>query len=295
MVEDQMFEDLEEMLGQNTAAPPNKMQSRSKGVKVGSAKGLGSARRSSNHRIVPIPDLDDLEDNSVAYKRPTAPVQQRGNNLPPRPRQGVASNVFKKDRMDDIDDELDDVYTAGHSRHEQIRGFSGAQAQQQNGSATFLSSDPIVGGADRITNNAGIGERETMEKPKPITSALDDLDDLQDLMEGGEEEPAMLTVKEVLQQAFNLVFKDDFTSFPVAISHAFNSTVQSTSDTRRFLQSEEEAAIELRYEILYAAKLAVHLSMDKFVMADFDMEQGAELQVSLRAGPPLTLRFVGHD
>ena len=39
-------------------------------------------------------------------------------------------------------------------------------------------------------------------------------------------------------------------------------------------------AVNLRHEILYAARLAVHLSMDKFVMADFELEKGTDLEVS---------------
>ena len=36
----------------------------------------------------------------------------------------------------------------------------------------------------------------------------------------------------------------------------------------------------IKNEILYSAKLAMHLCMDKFVMADFDIEEGQELEVS---------------
>ena len=39
-------------------------------------------------------------------------------------------------------------------------------------------------------------------------------------------------------------------------------------------------ALFLKNEILYAIRLAMHLSMDKFVMADFDLEMGSELEVS---------------
>jgi len=46
------------------------------------------------------------------------------------------------------------------------------------------------------------------------------------------------------------------------------------------LQSNDTRALFLKNEILYAAKLALHLSMDKFVMADFDLEQGQDLEVS---------------
>jgi len=51
-------------------------------------------------------------------------------------------------------------------------------------------------------------------------------------------------------------------------------------DTRKFLQSNDVRALFLKNEILYAIRLAMHLSMDKFVMADFDLEMGSELEVS---------------
>ena len=35
----------------------------------------------------------------------------------------------------------------------------------------------------------------------------------------------------------------------------------------------------LKNEVLYATRLAMHLSLDKAVMGDFDLESGAELQV----------------
>ena len=110
------------------------------------------------------------------------------------------------------------------------------------------------------------------------SSAIDDLADLEDLMEGGEAQKA--DAKSFLKEAFCLVFKDEFTSFSTAMQNAFNNTVQSTIETRKFLQSNDTRALLLKNEILYAAKLALHLSMDKFVMADFDLEQGQDLEVS---------------
>ena len=51
-------------------------------------------------------------------------------------------------------------------------------------------------------------------------------------------------------------------------------------ETRKFLQSNDVRALFQKNEILYAVRLAMHLSMDKFVMADFDLEMGTELEVS---------------
>ena len=38
-------------------------------------------------------------------------------------------------------------------------------------------------------------------------------------------------------------------------------------------------ALFLKNEILYAARLAMHLSLDKFVMGDLDVETGNDLVV----------------
>ena len=77
-----------------------------------------------------------------------------------------------------------------------------------------------------------------------------------------------------------MVFKDDFTQFSSAMQHAFDNSVQSTIETRKFLQSTDIRALLLKNEVLYAVRLAMHLCMDKFVMADFDLEEGQELVVS---------------
>ena len=70
------------------------------------------------------------------------------------------------------------------------------------------------------------------------------------------------------------MFKDTFTTFSTAMTHAFNNSVTPTIDTRAFLNSTDPRALFLKHEVLYAARLAMHLSMDKFVMADFDLEEG---------------------
>ena len=65
-----------------------------------------------------------------------------------------------------------------------------------------------------------------------------------------------------------MVFKDEYTQFSSAMHHAYDNTVQSTIETRKFLQSSDIRALYLRNEILYAARLAMHLAMDKSVMAE---------------------------
>lgn len=49
------------------------------------------------------------------------------------------------------------------------------------------------------------------------------------------------------------------------------------------MQSNDVRALFQKNEILYAIRLAMHLSMDKFVMADFDLETGTELENAIDA------------
>ena len=105
-------------------------------------------------------------------------------------------------------------------------------------------------------------------------AGLDDLADLEDLMEGGEPTNQQATAKEFLAEAFCMVFKDEYTQFSSAMHHAFDNTIQSTIETRKFIQSTDERALFLKNEILYAARLAMHLSLDKAVMGDFELETG---------------------
>lgn len=64
------------------------------------------------------------------------------------------------------------------------------------------------------------------DKAKNEVGGLDDLADLEDLMEGGEEEESSSgSIKQVLQEAYCLVFKDDYTAFESAMFNAFNATV----------------------------------------------------------------------
>lgn len=54
--------------------------------------------------------------------------------------------------------------------------------------------------------------------------------------------------------------------------------MQSTIETRKFLASNDVRALILKHEVMYAARLAMHLSTNKFVMGDFDMETGQDLE-----------------
>jgi len=42
-------------------------------------------------------------------------------------------------------------------------------------------------------------------------------------------------------------------------------------------------ALLLKHEVLYALRLAMHMSMDKFVMGDFDIETGTDLETAIDA------------
>lgn len=97
-------------------------------------------------------------------------------------------------------------------------------------------------------------------------------------MEGGEAQ-GTATAKDFMAEAFCMVFKDEYTQFSSAMHHAYDNTVQSTIETRKFLQSPDIRALFLKNEILYATRLAMHLSLDKAVMGDFDVESGQELEV----------------
>ena len=80
-----------------------------------------------------------------------------------------------------------------------------------------------------------------------------------------------------------MVFKDAYSPFATAMEDAYNNGVKSTIETRKFIQSTDVRALFLKNEILYSAKLAMHLCVDKFVMADFDLEEGEELEVSINS------------
>lgn len=183
------------------------------------------------------------------------------NNQSTAPTAAAISRTINAANFDDIDDELNNIISSpNRDIYAQRRINENTRAKDQSFNVPVMTQN----------------QKKNIEVKQQ--SALDDLADLEDLMEGGEAQKA--DVQSFLREAFCLVFKDDFTSFSTAIQNAFNNTVQSTIDTRKFLQSNDTRALFLKNEILYAAKLALHLSMDKFVMADFDLEQGQDLEVS---------------
>ena len=121
MAEDQMFDDLEVMLGAPTkASKPSNASAMKKMV----------GKRGSNSQIVPMNDLDDLEDMySFENKRANAPKLPMAQPLPPQaaaPK--IASNVpglppmaaknpkhvLNAGLLDDIDNDLDDNDFTSH-------------------------------------------------------------------------------------------------------------------------------------------------------------------------------------
>ena len=51
-------------------------------------------------------------------------------------------------------------------------------------------------------------------------------------MEGGEAEAGTGTAEQFLHEAFCFVFKDEFTQFTTSITNAFNSTIQSSTESK---------------------------------------------------------------
>lgn len=267
MPEDQMFEDLENMLVGAGGKQPSRP--------------VGLARKGSSSRIVPMNDIDDLDDlhqfESKRISKETKTSSKR-TNLPPKPvHMGAGrNNIVKAALSDDLDDELDrQNYRREGTLPDTTFNVSPARdfsMENENRRVSLNTREPVQDNntfAGSGASNNVPSPPQNMDAKKEKVGALDDLADLEDLMEGGESEGNM---KEFLAEAFCLVFKDEFTNFSTAMSNAYNNTVQSSVETRKFLQSTDTRALFLKNEILYAVRLAMHLSMDKFVMADFDME-----------------------
>ena len=64
------------------------------------------------------------------------------------------------------------------------------------------------------------------------------------------------------------------------MQNIFNGKVQKNMETEDFLNSQDADAIRLRHCILYSARLATHIAIDKFIMAEVDMPDHKELLVS---------------
>ena len=87
-------------------------------------------------------------------------------------------------------------------------------------------------------------------------------------------------VETLLCESFNLILRDQFLGFPVTMANIFNNKVAKNLDNRDFLNSLDMDALKLRNEIFYSAKLALHVCIDKFIMADMEIPSGQELYVS---------------
>ena len=63
--------------------------------------------------------------------------------------------------------------------------------------------------------------------------------------------------------------------------NVFNGKIPRNMDTSEFLKSEDAKVLKLRHTILYSARLAFHICIDKFIMAEFDLPSHDELTVSV--------------
>lgn len=87
-------------------------------------------------------------------------------------------------------------------------------------------------------------------------------------------------VKQFLWEAYTLLFRNNMVSFPATIMSIFNNKLTKQMDTSDFLSSKQPKDMFLRQMILNSARIAFHISVDKFIMADFDIPEVKELEVS---------------
>ena len=62
------------------------------------------------------------------------------------------------------------------------------------------------------------------------------------------------------------------------MENIFNGKVAKQLDTADFLNSKTPSNLHLKHLILYSARLAFHISIDKFIMADLDIPDFKELE-----------------
>lgn len=166
-----MFDDLEVMLGGATQAPKGP-------INVGGMKKL--SKRGSNSQIVPMNDLDDLQDmyqfDSKRSKAAKAPVPQ---SIPPNagrmapnavglPPMGAKApkHVLDAGMMDDIDRELEDEFTSNNQYRSknQVPDITTNASPPRNG-----IKSPNSDLSDRNNNNRAAPE--TRDRPLPATDS----------------------------------------------------------------------------------------------------------------------------
>lgn len=88
---------------------------------------------------------------------------------------------------------------------------------------------------------------------------------------GALNESALSDFELLLYEAFTLLFRDKFSTMPIVLFNVFNGKLKEDMDTRDFLRSKEIVDVELRYLILYSARLAFHMSMNKFFEGEVEL------------------------
>jgi hypothetical protein len=62
----------------------------------------------------------------------------------------------------------------------------------------------------------------------------------------------------------------------------FNGKLAKSFETNEFLTAGSQEVLKLKHLILYSARLAFHISIDKFIMADLDTPDWKELEELIR-------------
>ena len=100
-------------------------------------------------------------------------------------------------------------------------------------------------------------------------------------MEGGSQESQTISIEELLKQAFTLVFKDEYITFPKAVMNVFFNEVNESMSSKDFLQSKNDHnVLRLKNAIYYSLKLAFHMGNTKLYMGERDDLERQELEVS---------------
>lgn len=81
-----------------------------------------------------------------------------------------------------------------------------------------------------------------------------------------------------MYESFTMLFRDKFSTMPITLFNVFQGKLKEDMDTRDFLRSKNIVDIELKHLILYSARLAFHLSMNKFFEGEVELPDHAELK-----------------
>eukprot|EP00352_Strombidinopsis_acuminata_P000189 CAMPEP_0176342128 /NCGR_PEP_ID=MMETSP0126-20121128/2931_1 /TAXON_ID=141414 ORGANISM="Strombidinopsis acuminatum, Strain SPMC142" /NCGR_SAMPLE_ID=MMETSP0126 /ASSEMBLY_ACC=CAM_ASM_000229 /LENGTH=94 /DNA_ID=CAMNT_0017687361 /DNA_START=3284 /DNA_END=3568 /DNA_ORIENTATION=+ len=70
---------------------------------------------------------------------------------------------------------------------------------------------------------------------------------------------------------------------PIVLFNVFNGKLKEDMDTRDFLRSKNIVDVELKQLILYSARLAFHLSMNKFFEGEVELPNHEDLKAEIEA------------